>query len=120
MAIPGVEGTRNPLEQVWLLDGSLAIVRRSPEGSAARPRPSNLRTGVPARGVVQVAAVSELAIDTQALATTLFVVGLTEGQRLLGALDPRPSVFWLLGTGSGVPLESTYRWSELRRLDRNR
>lgn len=123
VAIPGMESTRNPLDEIWLQDASLALVRSPKFGgqaTGARFRPVDMRTGVPPHGVVQVVAVSGEAIDTQALATTLYIVGLSSGQRLLGALDPRPSVFWLLGSGSGAPLESTYRWSELARRPRKR
>lgn len=111
VAIPGVEGTRHPLDQVWLHDQSLALSR----ADSYAERPIDLRDGVPSRGVVQVAAVSELAMDVEALATTLYVLGLPSGKRLLGRLSPRPSVLWLLGTAQGTPLESTYLWSNLDR-----
>ncbi|MEO1365949.1 MAG: hypothetical protein AAFX50_02145, partial [Acidobacteriota bacterium] len=65
--------------------------------------------------VVAVTAVSELGVDAEALASTLFVVGYNQGQLLLGQLSPRPSVLWLLGQNSGTPLESRYRWSSLSR-----
>lgn len=119
VAVPGFEGTRSPLDEIWLRDQSLAVVR-APEPPGKGFRPVDMRTGVPPQGMLQVVAVSGRAVDTQAVATTLFVLGLSSGQRLLGALDPKPSIFWLLGNGSGVPLESTYRWSELDRLRRRR
>lgn len=115
VAIPGTREVRHPLDQIWLRDQSLVVIRRPAPGTGVAI-PIDQRTGVPARGVVQVAAVSRLAVDTEAMSTALFVLGLTEGQRHLGSLDPRPSVFWLLGSSGGVPLESTYRWSELARI----
>lgn len=112
VAVPGAGGSRHPLDQIWLADRSLAVVRADTFGSP----PIDLRDGVPARGVVQVATVSELAMDVESLATTLFVLGLPSGKRLLGRLSPRPGVFWLLGTASGKPLESSYQWSTLDRV----
>ena len=115
VAIPGHRKTRNPLDQFWLVNQSLAVVKKD------QTRRLDHRKGVPSLGVVQVAAVSELAVDTEVLAHTLFVTGSPEGLRLLGYLNPRPSVFWLLGNGVGTPLESQYYWSELshpRKLDR--
>ena len=109
VVVPGTSKTRNPLDQIWLRNQSLAVIRKGER------RRIDHRKGVSGLGVVQVAAVSELAVDTQALAHVLFVNGMTEGQRLIGYLNPKPSIFWLLGNGVGVPLESQYRWSELSR-----
>jgi thiamine biosynthesis lipoprotein len=112
--VPGVEGSRQPLDQLYLLDQSLAWVAHT-DGQDGR-QPINQRTGVPTVGVRLVAVVTLTSADSEALAHTLFAMGHTRGQRHVGALDPRPSVFWLLGTGSGLPLESPYRWSELDRV----
>ncbi len=113
-SLPPAPGTHKPSDQVWLRDQSMAV--------AALDGPViqliDQRTGVPARGVVMVATVTELALDADALAATLFVAGLREGHMRLGGLNPRPSVYWLLGEGKGEPLESTYRWSELERIRR--
>jgi hypothetical protein len=65
--------------------------------------------------VLLTAAVSELAIDAQGLAVTLLIAGPREGQLRLGSLRPRPSVLWLLGSGTGMPLQVGYRWSEINR-----
>ncbi len=110
VAVPGHRKTRDPLDQFWLTNHSLAVARE--DGTHRR---LDHRKGVPSIGVVQIAAVSELAIDTEVLAHLLYVVGSPEGQRLLGYLNPRPSVFWLLGNDVGTPLESQYHWSELSR-----
>ncbi|MEM8930555.1 MAG: FAD:protein FMN transferase [Acidobacteriota bacterium] len=116
VAVPGVPGTEHPIDEVWLRDSALAILR--PDDSSRPQLPLDQRRGVPSRGVVQVAVVSRLAVETEVIAATLYSVGLTHGNRLLGGLDPRPSVFWLLGNNVGRPLESTYRWSELPRPGR--
>ncbi len=116
ISLPPAPGTAEPSDQVWLRDQALAVA--AIESDRPRVRFIDQRTGVPARGVVLVAAVTELALDAEALAATLFVTGLREGQMRLGGLDPRPSIFWLLGEGKGDPLESTYRWSELKRVRR--
>lgn len=113
VSVPGVEGTRHPVDEIWLRDAALAILR--PDDASRPLLPLDQRRGVPSRGVVQVAVVSRLAVETEVIASTLYAVGLTQGNRMLGKLDPRPSVFWLLGNNVGRPLESTYRWSELPR-----
>lgn len=109
VVVPGVPKTRHPLDQIWLRNQSLGVIRKGER------RRLDHRKGVVGLGVVQVATVSELAVDTEILTHTLFVTGLPEGQRLVGVLNPKPSIFWLMGNGVGVPLESQYRWSELSR-----
>ena len=109
VVVPGVAKTRHPLDQVWLRNQSLAVIRKGER------RRLDHRKGVAGLGVVQVAAVSELAVDTEILTHALYVTGIPDGQRLLGTLNPKPAIFWLLGNGVGVPLESQYRWSELAR-----
>ncbi len=115
-SLPPAPGTAEPSDQVWLRDQAMAVA--AIESDTPVIRFIDQRTGVPARGVVMVATVTELALDAEALAATLFVNGLREGQMRLGGLNPRPSVYWLLGQGKGEPLESTYRWSELERVRR--
>ncbi len=75
----------------------------------------NQRTGRRAQGVLAIAAVTDLAMDAQGLATSLFILGPREGQLRLGSLRPRPSARWFLGSGSGEPLRVDYRWSEVTR-----
>lgn len=111
--VPGVEGSRHPVDQLYLRDQSLAWVART---DAAARLPINHRTGVPTVGVRLVAAVTNSAADAEVLSHTLYAMGHATGQRHVGSLDPRPSVLWLLGTGDGLPLESPYRWSELDRV----
>lgn len=109
--IPGVEGSRHPIDQIYLRDQSLAWVARDDD-----KLPINQHTGVPTTGVRLVAAVTVTARDAEVLAHTLYAMGHSGGQRHVGSLDPRPSVLWLLGTSDGLPLESPYRWSELDRV----
>lgn len=116
---PSFPGLVEPLEQIWLRDQALAIAARGDGGPAGAPRSSvpyiDQRRGRPAEGVVATLAVTELGVDAQGLATTLFIIGSRNGQLLLGGLRPRPSVLWLLGSGTGHPLLVDYRWSEVGR-----
>ncbi|MCP4661877.1 MAG: hypothetical protein GY856_41265 [bacterium] len=114
--VPGAQD-KEPMDQLWLRDQALTILTSSADEEPTVPV-LDQRTGVPASGVVTVVTVSELAADAQPLAMTLFILGHREGHMRLGILDPRPSVFWLLGEGRGRPLEATYRWSELQRIRR--
>ncbi len=116
--LPPAPGKTRPSDQIWLRDQALAIASIESIGDEPAMRFIDQRTGVPARGVVMVASVTELAIDADALAATLFVNDLREGLMRLGGLAPRPSVYWLLGQGKGEPLESTYNWSDLERVRR--
>ncbi len=108
--IPGVLPTDSPADQVWLVDQSLSITRADDAFL-----PVDLRNGLRPRGTFQVAAVTELAADAQGLTTTLFVLSQTKGLQQLGALQPRPSVFWLVGQTGSSAVESTYRWTILSR-----
>ncbi len=116
LELPPAPGEDKPVDQIFLQDQSLAIAGAEPPPGEARALWIDQRTGVPARGVVMVIAVADIAVDAEALSAVLFIGGLWEGQRRLGALEPRPSVYWLLGEGDGTPLQSTYRWSELKRV----
>ena len=111
--VPGVEGSRHPVDQIYLRDQNLAWIARSDEDARL---PVNQQTGVPTIGVRLLAAVTTTARDAEVLAHTLYAMGHSLGQRHVGSLDPRPSVLWLLGTSDGLPLESPYRWSELDRV----
>ena len=116
--LPPAPGSKEPVDRIWLQNQSLAIVSIEPVGDETAIRFIDQRTGVPSRGVVTVAAVTEFAIDAEALAVTMFIEGMRRGQMRLGALQPRPAVLWLLGEGKGTPLQSTYRWSQLVRVKR--
>lgn len=73
----------------------------------------NQRTGLPAPGVIGVAAVTDLAVDAQALAIAMILTGPREGQLRLGSLRPSPSVLWFLGSGSGAPLQADHHWGDI-------
>ncbi len=105
-------GEEEPLDRLWLKDQALAFVNLETDAAGIIDQ----RTGVPARGVFRVIAVTDLAVDVEPLVHALFVLGHREGHMRLGTLNPRPSVYWLLGHGVGQPLEATYRWSELERV----
>lgn len=96
-----------PLDRIYLLDRSLAVVSEAVY--------VNQRTGRRAQGVLAVATVTDLAVDAQGLASALFITGPREGQLRVGSLRPRPSVRWFLGSGVGEPLRVDYRWSEVSR-----
>lgn len=113
VTLPPVPGGDEPLDRVWLRDQALALIHIDPQAQAAL---IDQRSGVPAQGVVSVVAVTDLAVDAQPLVSALFVLGHREGHMRLGKLEPRPSVYWLLGQGIGTPLEATYHWSDLDRV----
>jgi thiamine biosynthesis lipoprotein ApbE len=119
VALPQVSGVEDPVGQVHLRDASLAIASPSDHplhgSGAAGPAYVNQRTGQPAQGVLMTVSVTDLAIDAQGLAVALLIAGPREGQLRLGSLRPRPSVLWMLGGGSGMPLQVGYRWSEVTR-----
>lgn len=96
-----------PLDRIYLRDRSLAVISESLY--------LNQRTGRRAQGVLAIATVTDLAIDAQGLASTLFITGPREGQLRLGSLRPKPSARWFLGSGVGEPLRVDYRWSEVSR-----
>ena len=103
-----------PLPPARLRDRALAVAGHEPARVIAGDSYSvhlDLRSGLPAEGVAATIAVTELAIDAQALAVTMFVLGQREGMMRLGALRPEPSVAWLLGSGDGAPLLTTHRWA---------
>lgn len=115
--LPELPGAEGPFGRLLLRDQSVAVA-----AAGARPivvagdRYSGLldqRTGRPVDGIIATAAVSELAVDAEALATAAFVLGSREATFLLGQLRPTPSILWLLGTGGGRPLLTSYHWSRL-------
>ena len=99
-----------------LVDRAFAVAGQEPDlviGGDRYAAHLNLRTGQPAEGVAATLAVTELAIDAQALSITMFVLGQREGMMRLGALRPEPAVAWLLGRGDGTPLLTTHRWATI-------
>lgn len=110
--LPAFEGYQQPFDVVRLDEQALALVWRA-DWPAGRPRFVNQRTGEAPGDVWVSAAVTELAIDAQALAVAAVVMGTREGRFRMSALKPEPSVLWLLGSGKGRPLRSDLNWSDL-------
>lgn len=73
------------------------------------------RTGRPPDRMVATVAYTVGALDAQALAVSLYVLGANEGQMLLGAIRPSPSILWVEGSRDGEPLLVQYRWSNVPR-----
>jgi len=116
--LPMMGGLRESLGRIFLRDQSLAIatIDDRPLIVAGQPRHHfiNQRTGQPAEeGIFAILAVTELATDAQALAATMAITGSQEGEMMTGSIRPRPSLLWLMGTGTGVPLMVEYRWTEV-------
>ncbi|MEA2601453.1 MAG: FAD:protein transferase [Acidobacteriota bacterium] len=118
-SLPGLEG---PAGRLYLRDRALAFASpmdhpRGPRASEGPASPAYVsqRTGRPTEGVLATVTVTELAMDAQGLATSLFILGPREGQLRMGTLRPRPSILWFLGSGTGAPLQVDYRWSEVSR-----
>lgn len=84
-------------------------------GGESRAPYLDQRGGRPATGVVATVAITELAMDAQALAATLFATGTRRGSQLLGQLRPPPAALWVLGDGTGEPLVSDYHWGGRQR-----
>lgn len=117
--LPAVAGLDAPAGRVLLRDQALAVATREDRplqlaGETLAPYVDQ-RTGMPAGGVLATIAVTELALDAQALAVTLTITGAREGELRMGSIRPRPSILWFLGTGSGTPVMVDYRWSQVAR-----
>jgi thiamine biosynthesis lipoprotein ApbE len=115
--LPVFRGFRRSMGEFFLRDQALAIARADDgflaAGGSGYPPYINLTTGDPRTGVQAVLAVTELALDAQGLAASLFILESQRGQYRLGQLKPRPSVRWLLGSGTGPPLITDYNWTAL-------
>lgn len=118
LTLPNIPGTKEPIDELWLEDQAVAFVTRPEDGGPRQVELLDQRSGVPPQGVLAVVVVADRAWDAEGLAAALYICGVREGQLRLGGYQPRPSIFWLLGQGQGKPLQSTYRWSELRRVPR--
>ena len=115
--LPVFPGMERPLDRLHVRDRALAVVstvhRPLAVGGDLLAPWLDQRTGRPAAGVVATLAAAELAVDAEALAVALTVLGNREGMLRLSGLRPTPSVLWLLGEGEGPPLEAPYRWTGL-------
>ena len=117
--LPDPPGLVRPLTPIRLKDQALAVALAGEHPLAIAgerfPPYVDQRTGRPASGVAATAAVTELALDAQALAVSMFITGSREGSLRLGTLRPTPSVLWLLGSGSGnaPPILTDFHWSQV-------
>lgn len=84
-------------------------------GGESRAPYLDQRQGRPATGVLATVAITELAMDAQALAVTLFATGTRRGSLLIGQLRPSPAALWVLGDGTGEPLVSDFHWGGRQR-----
>lgn len=103
-------------QRILLRDQSLAMVSDEDPIEIAGdryPRYIDQRRGLPSRQAMAVFTVTELAIDAEGLAVTLFVVNQRLGEYRVGLLEPRPSVLWMLGSGEGIPLTVSRHWAQL-------
>jgi thiamine biosynthesis lipoprotein ApbE len=117
--LPAPAGSAHPGETFLLVDQALGIAdgaaHRLRVGGESHPAFLDQRAGRPAEGCLLAAAVTELAVDAQALAVAAFVLGNRESQFRVGNLRPKPAIYWALGGGDGDPMVLTYGWSALRR-----
>lgn len=111
-SLPDFEGYETPFDRLRLTDGSLAVLWRA-DWPSDRPLHVDLRTGRPPGTVWATVAVTELALDAQALAVAAMVLGAREGRFRMAGLAPEPAILWLMGSGRGRPLRSDLNWSRV-------
>jgi thiamine biosynthesis lipoprotein len=116
--LPRPPGMNLPLSPIYLKDAAIAQALSTDRpfqiGGEVWPRFIDQRTGQPATGVLSVFVSTQNALDAQALAEALFILGAREGEYRLGNLRPKPAALWLLGGGGGEPLIVEVRWSGLK------
>jgi thiamine biosynthesis lipoprotein len=112
--LPVPEGMDTRLDPIRLRDQAVAaIVPAFDHGRSAATLPLDFRDGSISSELLAVFAVTELAIDAEALGRSFFALGSREGEFRAGLLRPLPSLLWLFGSDQGNPLLSTARWSPL-------
>ncbi len=108
-------------QYVVLRDQTLSLASRQVQTLIVDGEPKapyvDQRSGLLVDGKLGVAAVSERALDAEALSVALFVMSPREGEFRLGGLDPVPAVRWYLGSGDGYPLITERGWSALPKWD---
>jgi thiamine biosynthesis lipoprotein len=67
------------------------------------------RRGYPVQGMLQTTVIARTATDTDALSTTLFVLGPDAGRRMLQSL-PEISAMWITGTSPEADAVDQYHW----------
>ena len=116
--LPTLDDPSLPDREVFLKDQALSIRRYDEDpfviGGDRYPSLVDQRTGQPPEGIESVTVLTDLAVDAQALAGALMILGNREGHMRLGGLRPKPAVLWLLGDGTGTPVVATYQWSQLK------
>ncbi len=116
--LPTLSASGNPESLVYLVDEALAVANPAAEAlqvGSERILPAfDLRSGKPATGISSVVTVTLLAADAEPLAMAMSVLGASGGQLRLGALRPKPSVLWLLGSG-GTAVVASSNWSAVYR-----
>jgi thiamine biosynthesis lipoprotein ApbE len=117
---PLVPGQLEPLAPFLLRDRAVAVLRPADRplriaGESFAPYVDQRRGRPPGPAIGAVLLVSELAVDAQAVGYAMFALGPHDGTMLLGALDPRPSIRWLLGSGEGPPVMTDVNWGVVLR-----
>jgi FAD:protein FMN transferase len=116
VALPLFPGQEGAADLIYLRDRAVSTAAQSDHpllgGTLSYV---NQRTGRLAPGTLATVAVTEVALDAEALATSMLILGPREGQLRVGAMRPRPSLLWFLGSGEGAPLIVDYRWSDVNR-----
>jgi len=114
--VPGDDAPPPPFRlrdrAAWLRTSTESVLNVA--GDPAAPY-FDLRTGRPASGIAALFVVTELAVDADALGHVMYALGPRQGSLLVGALTPRPSLRWYLGTGEGRPLLTDLNWSSVLR-----
>ena len=105
--------------RIRLEDSSLAMIsgHQKQIEIADEPFPPwvSQRTGRPGSPNRVVLVATELAVDAEALAVSLFLVSSREGQYRLGSIRPQPAVLWLEGDGTASPLMQERGWAALKK-----
>ena len=107
-------------ERVVLKDQALAVASRAGKrieiAGDVWPGYIHQATGRPTvDSKLAVMAVSELAIDAQGLAVSLWLLNPREGRYRIGSLSPQPSVLWMMGSGDVDPLLIQQGWARLEK-----
>jgi len=107
------------IRNVWLHDQAFALASHADgalrAGGVSHAPYLDQRLGRPVGGVLATVAITDLALDAQGVAATLFTTGTRRGSLLLGQLKPPPAALWVLGDGNAPPLVTDYRWGTRQR-----
>lgn len=116
--LPVFAGLAQPLSPIHLHSESIAVtsthIRSLSVGSQEIPAFFDQTTGRPESGTEAVVVITHTALDAEALASSLMILGNRVGELRLGTIEPKPAVLWVLGNGEGTPLLDFFHWSERR------